>query len=277
MRALGPEVLQLSEGTNDTKPLEDVPDSYHTQTPVKIGANNVIRGVATQYLLTPNITYMVMTKANQPEALRQPDPETGITNLTTPENLCVHGKQYTVRDLSLRYTMSFKNMELARPGVFRFRIVTGYVENNAFTGTNFASYRAHAEAVTNKFFDASKKFGGLGVTGEMKIISDRIHQVVPSSTQSQTSVQTTGVTTYPSINGYVRFPACRGKKSVRPNTGSPAGDGNLCLDNSKSNGQTKIPFILFQNLDGMQDVSSDGSTKVFPELSYFWAKQYTDY
>lgn len=262
----GPEVKQISEGTEDTNPLEDVPASYHAVQPVGINSGAFNTGTPSQNLLLPTLVYCVATSAGQDRATH---------GVTTPENLCVVGKSYQVKRLTLRYLIDFKEMGTLPPGAFRFRVVAGYINNNAFDGQSYAGFQGHATQIVNKYFRPEKKFGGLGITGELVVISDKVHQVVPLSAQGSTSSVATGKVTYAAINGFVDFSRyVSGVKMLRASTAKPNGDGNMLIDNTRVNSAARIPFLLVQNLDGMEGKESGNKS---PKMSYFFAKQYVDY
>lgn len=262
----GAECKQISEGSDDTRPLEDVPANvYHNNTPTGLHSGGYVLGSSSQHLLIPDKVYITTTAAGQASA----------ANVQTPDNLQVAGKAYQVRKLTLRFLIDFSEMSTLPPGAFRFRVVSGYITNNAFDGASYGGFQAHASGIINKYFDHSKKFGGLGISGELKVISDKVHQVVPLVAQGGTSGNTNGKVAYAAINGFVDFSKyVSGTKRLRINQGTPAGDGNMVIDNSRTNSAARIPFLLVQNLDGMEGTDSGGKS---PQLSYFWAKQFVDY
>lgn len=263
----GAECKQISEGTSDTKPLEDVPNSYHTLAPPHLTSGTYTLGTPSQWVGLPTKIYLANTAAGQ---------DRSSAGVTTPENLCITGKGYHCRKLTLRFLIDFSEMATLPPGAFRFRIISGYVTNNAFDGTTYATFEAHVNRIITEYFEPDKKFGGLGITGEMRVVSDKIHQVVPLSAQAATSSDPTGVVTYANINGFVDFSKyVSGTKLLRQSAASGGvGDGNLLIDNRKSNTAARIPFLLIQNLDGME---GKGPGNKSPKISYFWAKQFTDY
>lgn len=264
----GPEVKQLSEGTDDTHPLEDVPVGYHSAVPVPVTSSYYVMGTPSQVIIYPENTYLQATKAAQDRTTH---------GLVTPEEFCISGKQYTVKKLTMRYLIDFNELRNLEPRVFRFRVVSGFIVNNAFTATSYNSYVQHANQLLGKYFDQTKKFGGMGITQEMVIISDKIHQIAPVGMQGSTSTSSEGTVNYASLNGFVDFSRyVYGKKPLRVSSTQPNGDQNLIIDNSKTNYAGRIPFLLVQNLDGMEGKDSQGHNKA-PKISYFFAKQYTDY
>lgn len=263
----GPETKQLSEGTSDTKALEDVPNSYHALSPPHLSSGTYTTGTPSQWVGLPTKVYLAMTSAGQ---------DRSAAGVQTPENFCIAGKAYQCRKLTLRFLIDFSEMSTLPPGAFRFRVVSGYITNNAFDSSAYSYFEQHSGSIISQYFSPDKKFGGLGVTGELKVISDRIHQVAPLSAQAATSTDPTGVVTYANINGFVDFSKhVRGTKRLRLSTANGgAGDGNLLIDNRKSNTAARIPFLLVQNLDGMEGKESGNKS---PKISYFWAKQFVDY
>lgn len=246
--------------------MEDVPSSYHVNSPIGINSGAYITGTPSQNLLLPTQVYCVATAAGQDRAAH---------GVTTPENLCVAGKAYQLQRLTLRFLIDFNEMGTLPPGAFRFRIVAGYINNNAFDGATFSGFQNHATTIVNKYFKPDKKFGGLGITGELVVISDKIHQVLPLSAQGGTSSTATGKVTYAAINGFVDFSRhVSGVKMVRQEAVSGNGDGNLVIDNTRTNSAARIPFLLVQNLDGMEGKEQGNKS---PKMSYFFAKQFVDY